>query len=44
MIELNLVMFGGRGGGSGGGTGGGRKKSSVKLGDEINSSRGIKRK
>ena len=45
MIKLYLTMFGGGGGGSGGGTGGGTgggsKKSSVKLGDEINSSKGI---
>ena len=43
MIKLYLTMFGGGGGGSGGGTGGGSEKSSVKLGDEINSSRGIKK-
>lgn len=43
MIKLDLAMFGGRGGGSGGGTGGGSKKKSVKLGDEINSARGIKK-
>ena len=47
MIKLYLTMFGGGGGGSGGGTGGGTgggsKKSSVKLGDEINSSKGIKK-
>lgn len=40
MIDINLHMFGGGGGGSGAGT---DKHSSVKLGTEINSARGIKK-
>lgn len=49
MIRLNLKLFGGGGGGSGGGTGAGKNgtgikpKTSTKLGDEVYSSRGIKK-
>ena len=43
MIRMNLWLFGGGGSGSGGSKAGGSGKTSTKLGNEIYTSRGIKK-